>query len=428
MKYARKELLPYVSLTALQTDKFKTGYLSISLLAQLSAETAAENAILPYILRRGTKSLPDMKAISARLDELYGASIEPCVRKWGEVQSFGFRAGFCEDRFLPGDTHVLEDVTRLLGELLLSPNTRGGLFLPAYVDSEKAQMTDRIEARKNDKRSYARRRMEEEMCAFEDFAIDVLGRVDDVEEIRYVTLSKRYKEILSQCPVEIFYCGSRPADEVAAALKDALLTLPRGDIDLDMGTDIRMNSVEDEPRVFDETMDVSQGNLVLGYRLGSCMEEPDVPALRVFNSILGGGMNSKLFTHVREERSLCYSVGSLLHLHKGIMEIYAGIDGAKYDEALTAIREQTEAMARGDITEEELSQAKNSLVGLFRAVTDDPAALESFWQGQAILGLDCGPEELSVLVEEVTAEQVQDIARGIVLDAIYFLHGKEAEA
>ena len=46
--------------------------------------TAAENAVLPYVLRRGTKSLPDMRRISERLDALYGAEIEPSVRKRGE--------------------------------------------------------------------------------------------------------------------------------------------------------------------------------------------------------------------------------------------------------------------------------------------------------------------------------------------------------
>ena len=76
MEYFREELFPCVSLTAVQTDKFKTGCLTAYLLTQLRRETAAENALLPYVLRRGTKSLPDMRRISARLDALYGAEIE----------------------------------------------------------------------------------------------------------------------------------------------------------------------------------------------------------------------------------------------------------------------------------------------------------------------------------------------------------------
>mgnify|MGYP006972061716 FL=1 len=90
MEYFREELFPCVSLTAVQTDKFKTGCMTAYLLTQLHRETAAENAVLPYVLRRGTKSLPDMRRISERLDALYGAEIEPSVRKLGEIQAVGF--------------------------------------------------------------------------------------------------------------------------------------------------------------------------------------------------------------------------------------------------------------------------------------------------------------------------------------------------
>ena len=53
----------------------------------------------------------------------------------GEIQAVGFYAGFAEDAFLPGETDVLGECISLLSELWLSPATRGGLFLPAYVDS-----------------------------------------------------------------------------------------------------------------------------------------------------------------------------------------------------------------------------------------------------------------------------------------------------
>ena len=164
MEYFREELFPCVSLTAVQTDKFKTGCMTAYLLTQLHRETAAENAVLPYVLRRGTKSLPDMRRISERLDALYGAEIEPSVRKLGEIQAVGFYAGFAEDAFLPGETDVLGEAISLLSELWLSPATRGGLFLPAYVDSEREQLVELIERVKNDKRSWAFRRCGSAAC------------------------------------------------------------------------------------------------------------------------------------------------------------------------------------------------------------------------------------------------------------------------
>ena len=65
MEYARSEIMSGVWLSHIRTDKFKTACLSVSLLTQLKRETAAMNALLPQVLRRGTASLGDMRAISA---------------------------------------------------------------------------------------------------------------------------------------------------------------------------------------------------------------------------------------------------------------------------------------------------------------------------------------------------------------------------
>ena len=72
-----RELLPGVRLTAVQTNKFKSNLLSVTLLAPLDARTASANALLPYVLRRGTQRHPDMESLSAALDELYGGAIGP---------------------------------------------------------------------------------------------------------------------------------------------------------------------------------------------------------------------------------------------------------------------------------------------------------------------------------------------------------------
>ena len=119
MEVSRRELLPNVYLTAVETDKFKSGVLSATLLTQLNRENAASNALLPSVLRRGTVRCPDMAALQTRLDDLYGAAVEPGVRKRGEIQCIGFRAAFCEERYLPGSPSVMADTARLLGELCL---------------------------------------------------------------------------------------------------------------------------------------------------------------------------------------------------------------------------------------------------------------------------------------------------------------------
>ncbi len=423
METVRTELIPGVWLTALRSDKFKTGCLSINLLTQLKRETAAFNAVLPFVLRRGTRFHPDMQTIAAELDSLYGTGVEPIVRKIGEIQCIGFYASFPDRKYLPAGSEVFEKTANLSCEMLLAPNTRGGLFLPAYVESEKEKLLELIRSRVNEKRSYAHFRLLEQMCCYEDYAVSRFGTEDTAESIYYQKLTKYYHSLISASPVEIFYCGSMEASKVANILSDALSGMTRGEINYDIGTDIRMNAVEDKVRSFVDEMSVTQGKLVMGFRLGECMEEPDLAAIYVFNAVYGSGVTSKLFMNVREKLSLCYYASSLVDTHKGLMLVSSGVDFDKVDEAKSEILAQLEAVKSGDISDEELEAARRSVASDLCACLDSQGELEGFYLANTIDGLEFSPDELAALVCDVSREDVIKIASSVVLDAEYFLRG-----
>ena len=425
MQRIRTEILPGVWLTALRTEKFKTAWLSVNLLTQLRRETAACTAALPYVLRRGCARLPDLEAIAAELDGLYGAHITPVVHKLGEIQAVGFEADFADDGALGEE--IFPRLAADVADLLLHPNTRGGLLRPDIVDSERTQLIARIRAAVNNKRSYARERLYTHMCCCEDFAVPRLGEETDAERIHY-KLTMRYHDLLSTSPVEIFYCGSIDGRRVARILTDVLATMPRGALDEDIGTDIRMNALEEQPRYVTETLPVAQVQLAVGYRLGACMEEPDIPALFVFNALYGGCVTSKLFLNVREKLSLCYYVGSRLSTHKGLLTVTSGIDVKNYERALAEITAQLDAVRTGDFTDGELQAAIRSVASDLRATADAPDALAWYWLNRTVQGLDIDPAEMAALVEEVTRTDVTDIAAGIVCDCVYLLKGTEGPA
>lgn len=427
METVRKEILPGVWLTALENDKFKTGCLSISLLTQLDRETAAMNALIPYVLRRGSRNHTDMQALATELDGLYGSYIEPVVRKIGEIQCIGFLASFADDKYLPDGSGVFESIANLCGEILLAPCTKGGLLLPEYVDSEKEKLLDSIKSRLNDKRSWALQRLIEQMCCYEPFAVSRLGTEDTAENIYYQKLTKHYRSLIMTCPIEIFYCGSLGADTVAEKLSDAFSGMPRGEIDYDIGTDIRMNAVEESVREFTDELSVTQGKLVMGYRLGDCMEDPDIAALYVFNAVFGGCVTSKLFMNVREKLSLCYYASSLVDLHKGLMIVSSGVDFDKFGAAKDEICAQLEVIRRGEVTDDELLAAKKSVASDLRATLDSQYNLEGFYLANTIDGLDFDPEELAEAVECVELQAVVDIANSVVGDAVYYLRGNGEE-
>lgn len=425
MEMTRKEIIPGVFLNHLHTNKFKTAIMSISMLTQLERENASMNALIPFVLRRGTAHWGDMEQLSNRLDDLYGAVIEPLIRRIGEVQATGFIVSFPEAAYLPQGESVTADVISLACEMLINPATRGGLLLPAYVDSEKEKLADIIRGRINEKTSYAIARCIEEMFCYEDFSVGKFGSENDCEEINYKKLTRHYREMLQTAPVEIFYCGNDSAAVVTAALKDSLCTMPRGEINYDIGTDVRMNSVEDEPRVYEEQLDVTQGKLVIGFRLGECMEEPDKAAVSMFNTVYGAGVTSKLFTNVREKLQLCYYASSMADIHKGFLLAVSGIDFDKYEQARDEILHQLDEMRNGNITDDELAFARAGILSDLKAMQDAPSALESFYIGNILDGYDISPEEYAELVRTVTREDVIAIANSLECDMIYFLKGED---
>lgn len=419
------ELARDVTLTCVTTDKFKTGCLSATLLTQLSRETAAQNALIPSVLRRGTLHFPDMERLNVRLAELYGASIDPVVRKKGEIQCLGFFSRFADDAFVPGQVGVLDSVAALLCEALLSPNLRGGLFLPEIVQSEKEKQLDLLRSRMNDKRSYALERLIELMCFAEDYAVYHLGDEESTELISYQKLTHRYRTLLGEAPLLFFYCGSAQPEYLADILRNALLTLPRAERNLDLGTEIRLNAYEPTPRTFTEELDVTQGKLAIGFRLGEFMDHFDLAALKVFNAVYGGCTTSKLFENVREKLSLAYYASSMTDRHKGILAVSSGIEFDKLEAAKAEIFAQLDAVRQGDITPEELLHAKNELISGTLAMLDSPGALEDFYLAQYIDGLDFPPEDLAEQMRAVTRDEVVAVAQSVECDAIYFLRGEE---
>ncbi len=221
----RTQILPGVYLTAVQSDKFKTGCFSLNLLRPMKKEEAAANALIPSVLLRGSVQHPDIASISAKLDELYGASIGTLIRKKGEVQLVGFYCDYVQDEYV--QEPVFAPLMEFLSELLFSPRLENGAFPAGVVESEKQNLLNAMLARINDKRSYANSQMLRTMCAGQPYGVPRIGEPEDLDEITPQSLYAHYRQILGTSRVEMFYMGSLAPEQVTEVLRQTLQTLPR---------------------------------------------------------------------------------------------------------------------------------------------------------------------------------------------------------
>jgi len=420
------ELMPGVRLTAVHTTKFKSSYFGVTLLTALERETAGDNALLCSVLRRGTQAHPDMQSLASALDDLYGGAIETQIVKKGETQCVGFAASFLDDAYTLNGESILEPAARLLGELLLQPHTVDGVFSAEYVESERANLIDRIRAQRNDKRQYAMYRLGQEMCRGEAFGVDKLGDETCVSKITPTSLWQRYQTLLSTAGVELYYCGSAEVESVENALRAAFSALPINNQRYKPVCEVCAHPARETPNIVEESLDVTQGKLAIGFRTGGIsVRDGDFPALLLMNAVFGGTSMSKLFMNVREKLSLCYFASSALERIKGLMLVSSGIEFEKYQQARDEILAQLEACRRGEITVDEMEGARRIVITALQTTLDSQPRMADYWLGQAVAGQEDGPEELAGHIEHVTVEQVARAAQKAELDTIYFLKGKE---
>ena len=413
-------LSPGVTLRCCRDSRFKQGAFSVQLVAPMAEATAAMNALLPAVLLRGTARCPDLRAVTRALDDLYGATLSPLVRRVGDYQTTGLYRGFMDDRFaLPGD-QVFRRVTDFTREVLLSSPLLDGGFLPEYVEGEKVNLISTIESERNDKRAYAMSRLLEILCRGDSFGIPRLGKREQVEAITPRGLRAHYETMLRESPLELFYVGSAPAEEAAEHFQRMLAGISGERRPLPPQTGLTPGEGGDTV----ETMDVAQGNLCMGFTTPITNRDPQFPAMQLLNTLYGGGMTSKLFQNVREKQSLCYSVSSGYYAAKGVMTVYAGIDPDTERAAREEILGQLEACRAGDITPGELTAAREALASSLRAVHDSPGAIESYYAPGALSGLVLTPEAYMDALNQVTLSDVIAAANTLKLHTTFFLRGE----
>ena len=404
-----------IQLYSCRDTRFKQGALSIQFVLPMDRENAALNALFPTVLLRGTKDCPDLRAITLRLDDLYGASVSALVRRIGDYQTTGLYCNFMEDRFaLDGDT-ILEPMLDFVGSLLTEPLLENGAFCPGFVDSEKKNLIATIESEINNKRLYASAQLLKLLCKGDSFALPRLGETEDVEKITPQSLYNHYRTVLTESPVQVFYVGSAEPEKVAALVTKQFAKVRRSPAALAPQTPL--TPLEGSHQV--QTMDVAQAKLCMGF-----VTPITNAAMQVMNTVFGGGMTSKLFMNVREKLSLCYSVGSVYYGSKGVVTVSAGIDKDKEQTARAEILAQLEACRSGEISPEELTAAKEAVLTALRTIHDSPSAIEGYYATAQLSGIETPPAQRMADIQAVTAEDVARVAGMLSYHSSYILKGE----
>lgn len=422
MQYQTFSIGPGITLRHMQVTRFKQSVLTVQLVRPMCRAEAAKNALIPTVLLRGSRGCPDLRCITQRLDELYGASVGTLVRRIGDWQTTGLSCCLMDDRFaLPGD-RVLEPALRFLAQLLLEPLPGESGFDTGFVESERKNLISVIDSEQADKQAYAAECLLKLMGEEDSFGIPRLGEREDVAAITPEDLWAHYRQLLRCAPIEVFYVGSAPAQPMCELLGELFSPLQRRPEPLPPQCGFRACP----PRDVCRSMDVAQGKLAMGFLTPITQRDPRFAAMQAANAVFGGGQTSKLFMNVREKQSLCYAIYSGYYGSKGLVTVHAGIDPAREQQVRQEIAGQLRACREGDISLEELCAAREVLLSGLRGVYDSPAAMENYFSTTALNDLPWTPESQAQAISAVTREDVARAAATVEPHGSFFLRGGDA--
>lgn len=419
MQYTEKEIKKGIKLHEIKTEKFKTNLIAVFLSMPIRREDITKNSLLSVVIRRGSKNMPTLAQISQEMEEMYGASFDCGLDKTGDNHILKFYIETINDKFLPqNNENILKRSIDKLLEIVFNPLVENDAFKEEYVKQEKENIKRIIEGKADNKARYAFDRCIEEMYKDKPYGLYKYGYIEDLNSITAQSLYEYYEKMISKCKIDIFVSGDIDDATQIIEQNENIEKLQQRE------PNYKINQIESKEKVKEkeikEEMDVVQGKIVIGLDLHLDNEEQKYSAM-MYNAILGGTANSKMFQEVREKASLAYSASSSYIRYKSNVFIKCGIEIKNYDKAMEIIRKQLEDMKNGVFTDEDIENAKKGIISGIKSIDDEQDTEITYFFGQELTNSKTSLDQYIGNIEKVTKQDIIDIANSISVNTVYFL-------
>ena len=393
----------------------------------MKKKNVTKNALIPFLLKRGSKNFPTHEQISLRLEELYGTSLNCGIDKVGDNQIIKFVAECIDNNYTLNGEDIIKDVIDLLIDVTFNPYMENGKFKDTAIETEKIHLKELIDAKINNKDFYAYNKCLENMYEFNGYGLYKLGYVQDLGKITLEDISEYYFDLIKSAKIDIFISGNFNESNIEKILREnkVLQNLPERNPDY-IATNPTTEVVKkiDNPKEVQEKMDITQGKLTIGYNVLD--RQPNYINIGiVFNSIFGDGASSMLFQNVRETAGLAYTVRSGFVKPKNIIMVSSGIEIQNYEKALEIIKEQVKNIQDGKFSDKDIENAKTYIISGIKNIEAEQDTEIVFYMSQELSGNYFTIEEYIRNINSVTKDQIVEFAKNLQMNTVYFLTSLE---
>lgn len=417
------EIKSGIKLHLIETDFFKTNLVCVIITVPLKEEIVTKNALIPFVLRRGTKELPSQAMLSEKLENLYGANFDCGIDKIGDNHVLKFYIESVDNDYAFDGENILKETVDLLLKIVFDPHKEDGIFNKDFVGVEKETLRKVIESKIDDKDAYAISQCVYNMYDKKGYGLYKYGDIKHIDSINEKNLTEYYDNLINTCKIDIYISGNFEEKEITNIVTQNEIInklVPRVEGYILNNEYTESKQIVEKPKEIIENMDVTQGKIIMGLDVLSKQDNLQAIAL-VYNTLLGDGASSMLFQNVREKAGLAYSTKSSYVKAKANIFIRCGIQIDNYDKAIGLIKEQLDNLKEGKFSEEDLKNAKTCLVSGVKNIKEEQDSEIVYYIGQELAKTNREIDEYIEMINKVTREDVLVLAKEVQINTIYFL-------
>lgn len=419
MEYIKKEFNAY-NIHIIKTDKFKTVTMELNFLRKIKKEDITIRNFLSEIILQSSKNYKTKRLLSLKSKELYEANITSSCTRIGAYTNTSFALQFLNEEYT--EKGMQDKTLDFFFDTIFNPNVLDGEFDKHSFEVTRDVINTEIKSVKDNMTKYSLIKMLEKMDKNSPFSYNGFGYVEDLEKITPKNLYEYYLDMIKSDKVDIFVVGNVDIDKTIEEIIDKVKvkTIKK------KFSDIRLEhkKIRSRLRKITEEEKLNQSKLNVGCLLKDFSLDDLNYTLKIYNEILGGGTESKLFLNVREANSLCYYIRSSINVFDNLMFIYAGINKDDFDKTVKLIKKEMDNMKKGKFSTHELEIAKKAMEVSIRTITDSPARIINVYYANELVDGDDINTRLEKL-KKVSFDDVVRVANKIKIDTVYLMYGAD---
>lgn len=417
MKYTKYDMKAY-NLHLLNLDKYKTITIEIDFRRKVKKDEITKRNLLSRILMESNGLYKTGRDLEVETERLYNLNISTTTSISGNYMIFTVTSSFLIDKYTE-EGEINKSIDFVINSIL-NPNIINNEFDSKSFEIVKKSLKENIIQEKENPSLYGYYRMLEEMDKKSPFCFKPIGYLDDLNEITEQNLYEYYKSIIKSDVVDIFLIGNFKDNEIKKKIYE----------------NFKINTLKKQPeshflehkkmrkkiKTVIEKADFEQSKLYIGLKVENLSSFELKYVMRVYNFILGGGPNSKLFKEVREKNSMCYSINCSYKPVYNLLIISAGINKENFKKCVFLIKKQLKKIESGDFNKDDIDSAITTYISSFSNIEDSPITLLNTYIAHEYLGFDLVDERIKN-IQKVNKEMVINISKKIHMDTIYLLEG-----